>query len=253
MSTLIPRIIPALLIDEDRLVKTVRFSNPTYIGDPVNTVRIFNELEADELLLLDISRSATGRGPNYSLLRTISDECFMPVAYGGDVRSEEQAATLFSIGFEKVVVNTSAVENPALVTRLAARFGSQAVIASIDVKAKSLWRPARVYSRRGTNRTPLDPVEWAKRLEELGAGELLVTSIDREGTWSGLDIPLLKSITGAVDIPVIAHGGAGTIAHVREALFSARASAVGLGSMTVFQRQGMGVLVNLPHLEDSPL
>jgi cyclase len=239
------RVIPALLLRDGSLVKTVRFGDFTYIGDPCNTVRIFNELEVDELVFLDITATRERRTPNLALLADIANECFMPLGYGGAVRSFEEAQAILRIGFEKVIVNSYAVERPAFVAELAAHFGSQAVIVSIDVK-RDIWGHSRVYTRGGTHNTGRDPVAWAQEVEALGAGEILLTAMDREGTWQGFDLELVRGVADAVRIPVIAQGGAGSLAHVGEAVRQGGASAVALGSMVVFQKQGMGVLVNFP-------
>ncbi len=239
------RIIPTLLLHDESLVKTVRFNKFTYVGDPCNTVRIFNELEVDELLFLDITASREKRSPNLKLLANIANECFMPLAYGGGIRTLDAAKAIFEIGFEKVVVNTSAIETPELITKLSDHYGSQAVIVSLDVK-KDLLGAYHVCTYSGTKKLKYDPVEQAKKMESLGAGEILLTSIEREGTWNGFDLELIKDVTGAVSVPVVAHGGAGTIEHIGEVVKYSGASAVALGSMVVFQKKGMGVLVNFP-------
>jgi len=238
------RVIPALLLRNESLVKTVRFDKFTYVGDPCNTVRIFNELEVDELLFLDIMATREGRGPNLKVLAEIANECFMPLGYGGGIRTLADAKAVFDIGFEKVAVNSYAAENTTFITQLSEHYGSQAVIASIDVK-KDYFGRNRVRTNSGRGKTRLYPVKWAQKLEALGAGEILLTSIDREGTWSGFDLDLVKAVTDAVNVPVIAHGGAGLAEHVSDVVNSAGASAVALGSMVVFQKEGMGVLVSL--------
>lgn len=239
------RVIPALLLRDDGLVKTVRFADPTYVGDPCNTVRIFNELEVDELLFLDITASRERRGPNLRILAEIANECFMPLAYGGGIRTLEQARGVFDIGFEKVVLNAHALERPDVVAEIAAVYGSQAVIGAIDVR-RDLLKRSRVWSHVTRRSTGRDPVAWAQELEARGVGEILLTSVDREGTWSGLDVGLVRAVTDAVGVPVIAHGGAGTVEHIGAAVREGGASAVGVGSMVVFQKRGMGVLVNFP-------
>jgi cyclase len=239
------RVIPALLLRNESLVKTVGFGKFTYVGDPANTVRIFNELEVDELLFLDITASLENRRPNLKVLAEIANECFMPLGYGGGIRSLDQAKAVFDIGFEKVAINTQAAENPELIGDIAALFGSQAVIVSIDVK-RGLFGRQTVRTLGGKRNTRRDPVTWALEVEKMGAGEILLTCIDREGTWDGFDLELVKRITDAVSIPLIAHGGAGTVEHIGQVVKQANASAVALGSMVVFQKKGMGVLVNFP-------
>jgi cyclase len=239
------RVIPALLLRGESLVKTVQFGRFTYVGDPCNTVRIFNELEVDELLFLDITASIERRGPNLALLADIATECFMPLAYGGGVRNLSDAKSVFDIGFEKIALNSAALENPGLITEIAKPCGSQAVIVSIDVK-QGLWGGPTVRGRAGQHNTKLDPVAWAKEVESRGAGEILLTSIDREGSWAGFDLDLVKRVADAVSIPVIAHGGAGSIDDIGKVVKQANASAVALGSLVVFQKKEMGVLVNFP-------
>jgi imidazole glycerol-phosphate synthase subunit HisF len=238
------RVIPALLLRNESLVKTVRFGKFSYIGDPCNTVRIFNELEVDELVFLDITATLEKRRPNLRVLKDIANECFMPMGYGGGIRSIEDARSVFDIGFEKVAVNTAANDQPQIIEQLASHYGSQAVIASIDVKKGMLGgRNVMVGSGRANIRR--SPVEWARELAGRGAGEILLTSIDREGTWSGLDLELISLVSAAVNVPVIAHGGVGCIQHIAEGV-KAGASAVAVGSMVVFQKKDMGVLVNMP-------
>jgi len=239
------RIIPALLLRNESLVKTVRFGKFTYVGDPVNTVRIFNELEVDELLFLDITASRENRSPNLKMLSDIANECFMPLGYGGGIRNLDHAEQVFAIGFEKVAINTYANERLEVICEIAALYGSQAVIASIDVKA-GLFGNQTVRTLGGRRDTKRDPVEWAQEVERAGAGEILLTSVDREGTWDGFDYELVERVAGSVSIPVIAHGGAGCVEDIGKVVKQAGASAVALGSMVVFQKKGMGVLVNFP-------
>src|ERR1700733_12047355 len=198
------RVIPALLLRNESLVKTVRFRRFTYVGDPCNTVRIFNELEVDELVFLDITATLEDRGPNLALLADIANECFMPLAYGGGIRRFADAQSVLRLGFEKVIINSYADENPAFISELADHFGSQAVIVSIDVR-RNFWGRSRVYSRGGRRNTHRDPLAWAQEVEALGAGEILLTSVDREGTWAGFDLALIKEVTDTVHVPVIAH------------------------------------------------
>lgn len=244
-----PRVIPCLLLDGESLVKTTQFTNPEYIGDPVNTIRIFNELEVDELMLLDINATKEARKPNIDLLETLADECFMPLTYGGGINKFETVRKLFSTGIEKVVVNSVAYQDPSLVKKLADTFGSQSIVGSIDIKSDTKGEK-HVYTHGGSKRLDINPVDWAENLEDIGVGELLITSIDREGTWEGLDVKLINEITSEISIPVIAHGGAYSVGNIKDTIRETGASAVAVGSMVVYQKQGMGVLVNFPEVGD---
>ncbi len=238
------RIIPCLQLIDESLVKAVQFKKYNYIGDPCNTVRIFNELEVDELCFLDIRASKEGRSPNYKILQDISDECFMPLSYGGGISTLDQAKKIFSIGFEKVILNTQAYYNPALVTKIATHFGNQAVVVSIDVKSNA--NKLSMYVKDGTVKVKDDVLGYVQKMQNAGAGELLVTNIDREGSWEGFDDNTIKKITDIATIPVIAHGGAGNLQHIASVIKNGKASAVALGSLLVYQKKGMGVLVNFP-------
>jgi cyclase len=239
------RVIPTLLLNKESLVKTKQFRNFNYVGDPCNTVKIFNELEVDELLFLDISSKRISDGPNFSVLQEIADECFMPLSYGGGISNFEHAKKIFNIGFEKVVLNSALFENEKLITEISETYGNQAIIASVDYK-KDFYGNVKVFSNGGRLNTKKDVISWVKSCEALGAGEILLTSIEREGTWDGLDFDMIKAVTESVNIPVIAHGGAGTIDDIRIAIKECKCSAVGLGSMVVYQKKDMGVLVNFP-------
>jgi cyclase len=239
------RIIPVLLLKDGGLYKTVRFGKENYVGDPINTVKIFNEKEADELVLLDYRASLEKRTPDYPKIAEIAGEAFMPMAYGGAITSLEQARKVFDGGFEKVVLNSVLFNNLSIIPEIGNIYGAQAVVASIDVK-KNLFGKQKVYSVSGTKKTDLDPVGWAKTLEAAGAGEIFLNSVDRDGTWEGYDIPLIRAVSAAVKIPVIACGGAGSMADFEKAVREGGASAVAAGSLFVYQRKGMGVLVNFP-------
>jgi len=245
MTVLSVRIIPCLLLRGQSLVKTIKYKKFTYIGDPINTCRIFNELEVDELCFLDITASKERHEPNYGLLKEIANECFMPLSYGGGIKDIQMAERIFALGFEKIVLNTFAHQNPDLISALSKRFGNQSIICAIDVK-KSFFGRYYCYACSGTTRYRLHPVEGAKLFENKGAGEILLTSIDREGTWEGFDVDLVRQVSDTVSIPVIANGGAGDISDIKAVVKKGHASAVGLGSMVVFQKKGMGVLINFP-------
>jgi imidazole glycerol-phosphate synthase subunit HisF len=243
------RVIPCLQLIGDSLVKTVKFKNPSYIGDPVNTVRIFNELEVDELCFLDIRATIEKRAPNIKILQEIANECFMPLSYGGGIKDFETARSIMSIGFEKLVINTESYYKPELITKLSRHFGAQAVIASIDVK-KNLWGKYNVFIQDGSEKIEVEVTEYAKRLANAGAGEILLTSMEKDGTWTGFDIEITRKVSESVSVPIIANGGAGNIRHIEEAVKNGHASAVGLGSMVVYQQKGMGVLVNFPDKQE---
>jgi len=243
------RVIPCLQLIGDSLVKTIKFKNPAYIGDPINTVRIFNELEVDELCFLDIRATMEKRQPNIEILHQIANECFMPLSYGGGINDFETARTIMSIGFEKLVVNTQSYYNPDFITQLSRHFGAQAVVASIDIK-KNILGKYHVYVRDGSEKIDVPIIDYAKRLEKAGAGEILLTAMEKDGTWSGFDIDIIRKVSQAVAVPVIANGGAGNITHIEEAVKSGHASAVCLGSMIVYQQKGMGVLVNFPDKQE---
>lgn len=239
------RVIPCLQLLQNNLVKAVRFKKPAYIGDFLNTARIFNELEVDEMCVLGIRNSLEKRKPDFEILEQLANECFMPLSYGGGIDSFEIGKDIFSIGFEKVVINSQNFKDLSLINKISEHFGAQSVIASIDVKKN--WRGKQmVFSHSGTQKEQKTPEEWAMEVEKNGAGEILLTSIDLEGTWEGLDVELVKRITSCVSIPVIAHGGAGSIADIASVVKDGQASAVALGSMVVYQKKGMGVLVNFP-------
>ena len=239
------RIIPCLQVSNGSLVKTRQFGKFGYIGDPANTCRIFNECEVDELAIVDITATVDGRGPDFELLAELAEECFMPVAYGGGITRFDQAEQILRLGMEKVIIGSAGYDNPALLTEISDAFGAQCLVVAIDVKTRWL-RGKTCYARSGGKATGLDPVEWARRVEDYGAGEILLTSIDREGTWDGFDHDLIGAVANAVDIPVIAHGGAGSKADIIKAVNGSRASAVALGNMVVYQKRDMGVLVNFP-------
>jgi imidazole glycerol-phosphate synthase subunit HisF len=216
-----------------------------YVGDPINVIRIFNEKEVDEIVLLDILASLEKRGPNFDLLKEIASECFMPLAYGGGITSIDQIRILFRIGIEKVILNTSLIQDPNFVRKAVATFGSQAITASIDVRRKLLGR-REVMTLAGTESTGLAPVDAARKAEELGVGEILLTSIDAEGSMDGYDIDLLAKVSKSVNVPVIASGGAGKIEDFRKALHEGHASAVSAGSMFVFYGPHRAVLITYP-------
>lgn len=246
------RVIPCLLLQDRRLVKTVKFNHPQYVGDPVNVVRIFNDKEVDELVVLDISRTPKNAQIDFEFIREFASECFMPLAYGGGIYDLEDIGRLFSLGVEKVVLNTAALERPELVTTASKIFGSQSIMVAIDVKKDWLGR-YRVYGRCGKRATALEPAQYAQQVQAVGAGEILINSIDRDGTMVGYDLALVRAVATAVNVPVIACGGAGRIEDFAAAVHDGKASAVAAGSLFVFHGKHRAVLVSYPeygHLEE---
>ncbi len=238
------RIIPVLLLEKGGLYKTVKFKNPNYVGDPINAVKIFNEKEADELLLLDFRASADKRKIDFNKITEIASEAFMPMAYGGGVTKLDEAKRVFDCGYEKIVLNSVLFENNLLVEDIANIYGAQAVVGCMDVK-KNFFRKNLVYSHSGKNKTGYTPLEWAAKLEEYGVGEIIINNIDNDGTWEGYNLEIIAEVSAKVKVPVIACGGAGSVDDFRKAV-DAGASAVAAGSMFVYQKKGMGVLISFP-------
>lgn len=239
------RVMPCLLLRGHGLVKTRKFKDPVYLGDPINAVRIFNEKEVDELVILDIDASRDGREPDYDFIAEIAGECFMPVAYGGGVRTLEQARRLIRCGVEKVVINTAATESYDVIREMAQVFGRQAVVGAIDVK-RTLLGGYRVVAKSASveTRTPL--AEHVQALVTAGAGEIFLNSVDRDGMMAGYDLPLIRLVRQQVNVPVVACGGAGNVEHLVAAVHEGGASAVAAGSMFVFHGRLRAVLINYP-------
>lgn len=249
---LIPRIIPCLLLKRNGLVKTVRFKDEKYVGDPINTVKIFNEKGADEIIFLDISATTDNRKPLFDIIEMIASECFMPVCYGGGIRQIDDVKRIFALGVEKVSVSSYAVEKPEFIKELSGMFGSQSIIVCLDV-LRSLSGDYEVVTNNAKKRTGLSPFEFAAKMEKLGAGELLINSVDKDGTMLGYDIKLIQKITQKVNIPVIACGGAGNLKHIYEVLTLGGASSAAAGSLLVFCGKRKGVLINYPQREEIEL
>ena len=239
-----PRIIPCLLIQDDGLVKTKKFKNPTYLGDPINAVKIFNEEEADELCLLDIS-SHKNNAVNFDLLKDIASEAFMPLAYGGGISSLDDAKKLYRMGFEKLIFNTALSTNPQLVKDVIGFAGSQSVVASIDVK-KNFFGVEECYIDCGHKNTKKNCIDYLKEVELLGVGEIFINSIDNDGIMRGYNIELIKKITSNINVPVIACGGAGKLEDLKSAIQEGGAHAVAAGSIFVFYGSRHAVLINYP-------
>lgn len=233
------RVIPCLLLKDLGLVKTVQFGSPTYVGDPINAVKIFNNKEIDELIFLDITATIEKRKPSFDFISKIASECFMPFGYGGGIRSLEEIKEILRLGAEKVAINSYVFENPEFIKEASKLFGSQSIIVSIDVKKNE------VFINSGTRSTGLNPVDCAIKMEQMGAGEIFLNSIDKDGTMEGYDLELIKSVSEKVNIPVIISGGAGKLEDFKKAI-NHGASAVSAGSMFVFIGKNRAVLINYP-------
>lgn len=244
MKNVFNRVVPCLLLQDGGLVKTTRFSRPRYVGDPINAVRIFNDKYVDELVFLDIDASRTGAEPNYDLIERIAGECFIPLCYGGGIRSLEQARRIVTAGVEKIVVNSMAIDQPGLLTSLSQELGASSVVAGIDVK-RDFFKRERVFHPGRRQLIRLDPVEHAKAVVRAGAGEIFLNSVDRDGTGVGFDLDLVRRITEAIKVPVTVCGGAAGLEDMRAAVQSG-ASAAAAGSMFVFYGPHRAVLINYP-------
>jgi len=241
----LPRIIPVLLLKGKGLVKTVRFKEPKYIGDPINAVRIFNDLKADELVFLDITASKEDRTISVALVKDIGDEAYMPFGVGGGISNIKQVEQILKAGAEKVIINTNAVLKMDFIEEAAKIFGGQSIVAALDIK-KSLLGKYECWIKDGSQNTKVHPLEIAKKVEGSGVGELIVNSIDLDGTMSGYDIKLTRSIADIVSIPVVACGGAGNLEHLKEGYFEGKAHALAAGSMFVYHGPRRAVLINYP-------
>ena len=242
---LVNRVIPCLLMSQGALVKTVKFKKIIYVGDPVNTVRIFNQKEVDELFLIDITATIEGYGIDFNTLENVVGECFMPICYGGGVKTISDMRRLFALGIEKISLSSAALLNPELISQAAAEFGNQAVVVTLDVK-KNFFGNYTVKTHRANNDTKCSPIELAQKMVKAGAGEIFLYSIDRDGTWGGLDVNLIREVADAIPVPLIACGGAGNLEHIRQAVLAGRAAAVAIGSMVVLQARDMGVVISFP-------
>lgn len=241
----IKRIIPCLLLRNNGLIKTVKFRESTYIGDPINTVKIFNEKEVDEIFFLDIDATKLKKEPPYSLIQNIASECFMPFAYGGGINSLQQIERIIKSGSEKVIINTNVFLDKNFLIDAVKQFGSSTIAVSIDVK-KEFLRGYTVYVKGGTLSTGLNPVDYARRIENEGAGEILINSIDRDGVMEGYDIELIRSVSSAIRIPIIACGGAGKLSDFGQAVREGGASAAAAGSFFIFHGKRRAVLITYP-------
>ncbi len=244
-----PRIIPCLLVKDNGLVKTVNFKNPKYVGDPINAVRIFNEKQVDELTVLDIDASVQNREPDYRMIENLAAECRMPLCYGGGIKTPEQAQRIFSLGVEKIGISSAAVHDSSLITKIAERVGSQSVVVIIDVKHKLLGG-YEVYINNGKKATGKNPFDFAKHLEELGAGEIVVNSIDQDGVMKGYDMALVEKIRSVTSLPLTVLGGAGTVQDIGKLINKFGIIGASAGSLFVFKGIYKAVLISYPNPSD---
>jgi imidazole glycerol-phosphate synthase subunit HisF len=244
MTSLRPRVIPCLQFAAGELLKTRRFKDPLYLGDPINAVKLFNDLECDELVVIDIRATLERRAPDYAMIEQFASEAFMPVAYGGGITSVEQITRILAIGIEKVVIGAAAPDG-RLIAEAAAVVGSQSVVAAIDVR-RSLFGRRSVCIRSATSSVDAEPVGYAQRMQDAGAGELFVQSVDLEATRRGYDLELMREISAAVKIPVVACGGAGSLADIKTLLDSSNVAAAAAGTMFVLHGKHDAPLISYP-------
>jgi cyclase len=244
------RVVPALLISGSGLVKTERFAKRRYVGDAINSARIYNQMAVDELFLLDIDATAKGQPLQIDLIEEAVSECFMPICYGGGVRTIEDFDRLFHVGIEKVAVSSLLFDDPAVVREAVIRYGSQSIVGVVDTRRARLRRHYQVATHNGRRVVSNDLASAVRAVDALGIGEILVNNIDRDGTWSGFDCELVRTVADLTRVPVVAMGGAGNLEHIREVVTNGGAHAVALGSMAVFQAKDMGVLINFPSINE---
>jgi len=245
-----PRIIPCLLVQNKGLVKTVKFARPKYVGDPINAVKIFNEKEVDEIVVLDIDASTMNAEPDYVMIRNIAAQCRMPLCYGGGVRTVEQAVRIIKMGVEKVAISAAAVADPGIVSAIASHVGSQSVVVVLDVRREPKSGRPGVWTHNGTKNAQKDPVAFARQLEALGVGEITVNSIDQDGVMKGYDVELVRSIRDAVAVPMTVLGGAGSLRDIELLLRTFGIIGAAAGSLFVFKGVYKAVLINYPTRAD---
>lgn len=240
-----PRIIPSLLIHANGLVKTVNFKNPKYVGDPINAVKIFNEKEVDELAIFDIDATVLGKEPNYSLIERLASQSMMPLCYGGGVKTVEQAQRIFSLGIEKIALSSAVLQNPKLITEISDRVGAQSVIVVLDVK-KKLLGGYEVYTHNGKKSTGINPIAFAEKAQKLGAGEIVINSIDKDGVMKGYDLDLIAKVRERISLPMTVLGGAGSLEDIEKVIDQHGVIGVAAGSLFVFKGPYKAVLINYP-------
>lgn len=247
-----PRIIPSLLIQDNGLVKTVNFKNPKYVGDPINGVKIFNEKEVDELAIFDIDATVKGLEPNYSLIERIANQSRMPLCYGGGVKTVEQAQKIFGLGIEKIALSSSVLQNPKLITKIADRVGAQSVIVVLDVK-KKLLGGYEVYTHNGKKGTGINPFKFIEQAQYLGAGEIIINSIDNDGMMKGFDMSLIDKAREKSSLPMTVLGGAGNLEDIKKVIDKHKIIGVAAGSLFVFKGKYKAVLINYPNKSEKDI
>jgi cyclase len=246
VSMLRPRITPCLLVKNGGLVKTIKFGNPKYVGDPINAVKIFNEKEVDEIMVVDIDASVHWKEPDYVLIKNLAAECRMPLCYGGGVKSVEQVEEIISLGVEKVAISSAAIGNPELIAKAAEVVGSQSIVVVMDVKKVKSSGLYEIFIHNGTRGTGLNPVEFARRAEDLGAGEMVINSIDCDGQMKGYDLPLARIVRDATNLPITVLGGAGSLKDIAALIELFGTIGAAAGSLFVFKGSFRAVLINYP-------
>jgi cyclase len=241
-----PRIIPCLLVKNGGLVKTTQFSKPKYVGDPINAVKIFNEKEVDELIVLDIDATVQNREPDYNMIRNLAVECRMPLCYGGGVKTVEQLTRIISLGVEKVAMSSVAVSNPAILSQAAEIVGSQSIVVVMDVKKSRFIGKYELVTHNGDTKTGLSPVEFARNAEKLGAGEVVINSVDNDGIMNGYDFELVGRVRDAINLPITVLGGAGSLTDVKSLIKQYGIIGAAAGSLFVFKGKFRAVLINYP-------
>jgi len=242
-----PRIIPNLLIHNKGLVKTVNFKSPKYVGDPLNAVKIFNEKSVDELIITDIDASVKKLEPNYSLIEKLAIESRMPLCYGGGINNVNQAKKIFSLGVEKVAISSAAIENPTIISQLAESVGSQSVVVVLDVKKKIFSGNYEIYVHNGTKKTGLNPLKFINKIKKMGVGEIVINSIDYDGTMKGYDFQIIDQIRKITSLPMTVLGGAGSLSDIGELIKKYSIVGAGAGSIFVFKGKYRAVLINYPN------
>jgi cyclase len=244
-----PRLIPCLLLKNGGLVKTVNFKNPKYVGDPINAVRIFNEKEVDELMIIDIDATRLNKEPNFELIKNIANESRMPLCYGGGVKNVEQARKIIGLGVEKVAISSQAIQNPEIIKDISIAIGRQSVVIVLDILKKGIFKKYEIFTHNATLATGINPVDFAKRLENIGVGEIVINSVDEDGMMKGYDLNLIKSIRDVTTVPITALGGAGSLEDVSKLIKSFGVIGAAAGSIFVFKGKYKAVLINYPNYE----